>query len=411
MAGPSSVPKGMIFGLIVHDPRLSFPPKLDKSNPSPETSSFIQPSTQIAQVLPFWDPQAKLAIRQPRYRKSEIDARRSQLLIPGSRLPPTSDDNCIPILLSQRTLSPTQTNSAPEMSGWTLTIPAGWGMPFWQSLVFSETRVGGLRERSQQVFEAGAPRFPEDFPCTLAFDEYETRRADDDKSYFDRRPPAKRPNFDKLGVPDPFKSNFAGLVEQLAGSLVEKLAGSARDLTPWFVNTDVAEALALHLAGKPARKLARNPESLANILFHHYPRPTGGVFSILSALVRVTVVPCGRGAPEELGIIYKVDDQIWNSLREFVNDSHGGKEEDGGKTFEMDGAYAPIGRITTGSFSLRRGKGHAVGFVSLKEFLDMEQRDQRLGGDPSSKVLRRVCVARNRDSQIYRPVNLALMMS
>lgn len=221
------------------------------------------------------------------------------------------------------------------MSGWTLTIPAGWGMPFWQSLVFSETRVGGLRERSQQVFEAGAPRFPEDFPCTLAFDEYETRRADEDKSYFDRRPSAKRPNFDKLGVSDPFKSNFAGLVEQLAGSLVEKLAGSARDLTPWFVNTDVAEALALHLAGKPARKLARNPESLANILFHHYPRPTGGVFSILSALVRVTVVPCGRGAPEELGIIYKVDDQIWNSLREFVNDSHGGKEEDGGKTFEM----------------------------------------------------------------------------
>jgi ribonuclease P/MRP protein subunit POP1 len=284
----------------------------------------------------------------------------SQLLIPGTRLEPTPTDDTIPILLSQRTLpaislpsrrsemyfgstGPIQNSwdaDHDEMSGWTLTIPSKWGMAFWNSLVFSETRVGGLRERSQQMFEAGRPRFPEDYPGTKAFVEYELRRAAEDQTYHDRRPPAKRPSYAKLGTVDPVLANFSGILDEIWRETEDwRLAAQTQthrrehpsdppaQPNVWLVSPRTATlVLTLSTSEKPGMFTSFDPRSeLAARLLREYHGDTklyaldGRVSTQLAvdlygALVRVTVTPCGRGSPEELGLLYHLPDDVWESL-------------------------------------------------------------------------------------------------
>ncbi|KAG6847946.1 hypothetical protein C0991_001129, partial [Blastosporella zonata] len=73
-------------------------------------------------------------------------------------------------------------------------------MAFFSSLTFTGTRVGGQRERQTQAFEAGAPYFPRDLPTSTGHDEYASARAMEEKARWDRKPPAKRPNYEKLGT-------------------------------------------------------------------------------------------------------------------------------------------------------------------------------------------------------------------
>lgn len=137
-AGPGSVPKGMIIGLEVYDPRLrcalpptpipsidsiilSFPPKLDKSTHDVNSSSLLQPTSEIAQALPFWDQAARLKIRTPRFKKSELDARRSNvcpLPLTVSPHPETLHSSSFPALpsppSSKTTASPSSSPNAPS---------------------------------------------------------------------------------------------------------------------------------------------------------------------------------------------------------------------------------------------------------------------------------------------------------
>lgn len=60
----------------------SFPPKLDKSNfanEREEDDGSIVPDEQIAQVLPFWDSITRRELRVPKFKKSQIDQRRSKV--------------------------------------------------------------------------------------------------------------------------------------------------------------------------------------------------------------------------------------------------------------------------------------------------------------------------------------------
>lgn len=38
-------------------------------------------------------------------------------------------------------------------AGWDLIVPAGWGMPFWLSIVHAGARVAGVRERESLLLE------------------------------------------------------------------------------------------------------------------------------------------------------------------------------------------------------------------------------------------------------------------
>ncbi|KAK4698539.1 ribonuclease P/MRP protein subunit POP1, partial [Phenoliferia sp. Uapishka_3] len=443
-AGPGSVPLNMIFGLDVYDPRLSFPPKLDKSSPKTTSTDLLQPSYKIAQLSSFWDKSVRDRLKSPQFKKSELDARRSKLLIPGSRLTALQQDDRIPILLSQRTLSPSSTTSTPsDLHGWTLTIPSGWGIPFWSSLIFSETRPGGLLARSQQSFEAGAPRFPEDYPGTVAFDLYEAEREVEDKGYWERRPPAKRPNYEKLGTRMPWKSGFGKICRTSSPEYLTPKDGGEVWIVSGKVVMEVQEALK---AAEGEREEAKMSEGGRELLKQRLgsakakekqmktgEQIKGDRWVYGTALVRVRITPCGRGAPEELACLYWLSEEQAKQVGEKVERGRKrtpvatGEGENGDELCEpLPTPKSLIGRVTTGNFSLAVGRGAAVGAVPLVVYLDLMERNMRyatlpLRIDPSylsvlmnlekrTKPTTPMLVAvRNRDGETFRAATLELM--
>lgn len=95
--------------------------------------------------------------------------------------------------------------------GFTLLAPAGWGMPIWQSLVFTGSLIAGLKERRNQYLEAGKPSFPEDYPNTAAGKAYWANRAAKDELRWLRKPASKRLNFIRLQGNDPWRPNWKQL--------------------------------------------------------------------------------------------------------------------------------------------------------------------------------------------------------
>ncbi|GAA5844126.1 hypothetical protein JCM11251_001826 [Rhodosporidiobolus azoricus] len=444
--GPAGVPQGMVFGLEVYDPRLSFPPTLDPSDTdlSSTPSESLLPKPQVAHVPKFWSSEARARIARPSFKKQELDARRSQNLLPGTRLDPLAQDDRIPILLAQRTLSSSpSTTSSPTSSaapsrhdashdsslyGWTLTVPSGWGMPFFSSLAFSTPRVGGLRERSQQHYESGAALFPQDYVGSPAFDEWETRRQDGEKGYWQRRPPAKRPSYHKLGTQWPWRVEMNSVLKVACGGMV----ADSKEGEAFLVPSNVAEAVLAGAAqtsfkGDADSTMPSEPVSsrdraaeLARALKHEWvlassspsaspPRPASS--SLSHAMVRVKLVPVLRGVPQELGLVYEVQSeaqakQVWEDLERAAR--RRGRE--GVATGEWEGAEDScarpshenlIGRVTTGGFALSAGHGTATAVISLCRLLAMSQR--------SGTHLRRLVLYRNRDSETYRAATVELM--
>ncbi|GJN94122.1 hypothetical protein Rhopal_007196-T1 [Rhodotorula paludigena] len=420
-AGPGGVPAGLVLGLEVYDPRLSFPPKLDKRSTPLDLVNPLVPSPTLAAVPSFWDRNHRASIHTPRYKKRDLDARRSHNLVPGTRLDPIAQDDRIPVLLTQRTLGASTFSSTQGASddtaqhGWTLTIPSGWGMPFWTSLIYSTPRVGGQRERSHQFYEAGAPRFPEDFVGAPAFAEHEARRERDDKGYWERRPPAKRPSYAKLGTAHPWRAEMG---EVLAQAWARGSAGERDEQKkPFLVPAKVAQGV-LDAAARPATNGAMDedvppsPRARAKQLERHLVDEwrtvsiSSGSVSPASllphAMVRVKLTPCMRGVPQDLGLVYELDEETAKEVRAKVDLTLEGEGKEAKATGEYDGAEdlcdrpSPeqvIGRITTGSYALSSGHGGGYAMLSLYRLLAMSSRGNGLS---------RLVLFRNRDSETYR---------
>ncbi|KAI5827937.1 POP1-domain-containing protein [Schizophyllum commune Tattone D] len=236
-----AVPRNMIVGFTVDDPRLRFPPKRAKpDDEAAQSQSPTFPSPALAASI-IWDPDVRKKLSVPKYTQKQLDERRAKNLVPGTPLNTLRLDDRVPVLLVQRSVEPlspstsgtsslapsaatsrtssfNRTNSShsplPSPStpsqpihGWTLIFPAGWGMAFLPSLVHTGTRVAGQRERASQSFEAGVPHFPQDVPgdwTTLAqFGSHENwwaLRALEEQARWERTPPSKRPNWAKLGT-------------------------------------------------------------------------------------------------------------------------------------------------------------------------------------------------------------------
>ncbi|KAI5481336.1 ribonuclease P/MRP protein subunit POP1 [Pseudohyphozyma bogoriensis] len=354
-SGPGGLPKGMVFGLEVYDPRLSYPPRLDHST----SSSIPIPSAAVASSPKFWSAEERAKIRKPKFRKVELDERRSKLLLPGSSLAPLAQDDRIPLLLSTFTLSSsTPSIATPPISGLTLTIPAGWSMPFWMSLVHSQPRIAGILQRSQYHFEAGVPRFPEDFPGCKSFAEAEVRREQVERGRWERRPPAKRHNFQKSGDEHPW------------------MAGKTLGPNGWVVPAEIVRvALGEDVSGMEVKVTTPGGQQkwvdVKEKTIEMGEKLEKGEMSGMP-LARVVLLPESRGAPEELGVIYTVPEGDQDPSKEHI-----------------------IGRVTSGSYSLSLGHGYAVGCVKVASLLT-------LGKDP-------VVMVRNRGGEIFRKCRLFIM--
>ncbi|KAI1793285.1 POP1-domain-containing protein [Ganoderma leucocontextum] len=440
-----AVPRGMVIGFTVHDPRLSFPPKNAKleleGGPSLSPASTVFPSAGLAQSQ-IWDENVRMVLRKPKYKKKDLDQRRSNNLVPGTPLKSERNDDRVPVLLIQRSvenaaLTDTQTPSAPSrlqsttsLHGWTLVVPQGWAMPFLSSLIYTGTRVGGQRERQAQAFEAGCPYFPRDFPATEAYGMYAEDTEEQQHDAWERKPPAKRPNYEKLGTRSPWRPDWGvvlGIEEPAKPQEGEFLdaqreepmtvhgapaAASDKKVEQWLLRGADVPQLVADVASmlNPASGLLvqvnqvrakRRMDPLASLR---------GEDLIKGALVQVSVTLCGRGCPDDLAVIYRVGD---DEAREWVKAEAKRKNglslvQDGPDETELSQVPPPkdsiIGYVTTGSFSLSLGEGHAVGAIPFAQYLELRKQSQRLHND--NKLLIKL---RNRDESVCRAALVGLL--
>ncbi|KND05052.1 ribonuclease P/MRP protein subunit POP1 [Spizellomyces punctatus DAOM BR117] len=220
----ASLPPGVAIGLTIHDPRLSFPPKMPPRNGriSPEVEADINTCLMAwpegVADSSIWDPAIRKASLIGKATESDLNARRAQALIPGTALQPLPHDVHVPILLLQRNYliqeagSKVQKEVRELVAGWDLVLPKGWAMDVWKSLVFAGVRVAGLRDRHSFHFEAGLPCFPYDFPETAAYEAWADRVRHEEEEAWKRTPQGKKPNYKAHGVKSPFEPPFWDLV-------------------------------------------------------------------------------------------------------------------------------------------------------------------------------------------------------
>ncbi|PBK74850.1 POP1-domain-containing protein [Armillaria solidipes] len=395
-----SLPRGMIVGFTVNDPRLKFPPKNAKLNASTTSNVLTMPSSALAQS-DVWDEAARNALKTPRYKKKDLDERRSKNVIPGTHLTALRQDDRVPVILIQRSLEspsfastsngekrrPGGAEDGEAIHGWTLIIPAGWSMAFFSSLTYTGTRVGGQRECQSQAFESGVSYFPRDYPFTSAYDKYAQEYESETRGSWERKSPAKRPNFEKLGTKSPWRADWEAVL-----GLSEEGAGNG------YVSTQRGEE-----AGRATHWLLRGPTAIISNLSNLFSTDVGLLAEVnrirskrglgpldsaikpgdllKGALVTVKVKMHKRGSPEDLAVIYSMsDDELisWEkSTRKSVTDLV--EDDNGSEELGYNPESSPvIGYVTTGHFSLLRGEGFALGAVPLTTFLELREQARRL---------------------------------
>ncbi|KAG8901959.1 hypothetical protein FRB99_004993 [Tulasnella sp. 403] len=137
-------------------------------------TTCCDPFAPVTAPSRLWDASVREKLAKPKYKKAELDARRSKNLVPGTPLQPLPSDDRIPLIIVQRTIGASASSSRHtmrSMNGFLILFPAGWSMPFLTSLTHTGTRVGGLRERRLQRFESGIGSWPEDFIGVGAIDQ------------------------------------------------------------------------------------------------------------------------------------------------------------------------------------------------------------------------------------------------
>jgi ribonuclease P/MRP protein subunit POP1 len=283
-------------------------------------------------------------------------------------------DDKIPIILVQRSLASETSpeDQASAIHGYTLFVPAGWAMPFWQSLVFTGSLIMGMEERATQYLEAGVPGFPECFPLTKTGGDWWVDKMDGKKKRWERRPPGKRMEYDVLKLEKPWDVCWNGVLgvegtwivpDWVLQGLQAGLRGGAKDMQTLFWRVLDKCSVALGLDKVPDDKRQQAWET---------------------ALVHVSLTTVGRGSPKDHAEICEISDEERESLA---------KEEDVGVCNQLDLRYqeydpdckpfhfqelqAPsptndstrVGYVLAGTQSLARGKGHAIAAVSLSRFL------------------------------------------
>ncbi|KAJ3814661.1 POP1-domain-containing protein [Lentinula aff. lateritia] len=434
-----SVPRGMIIGFLVNDPRLRFPPKNAKVQlpveNSVSSSIGVFPSAALA-ACNVWEQNTRNQLKNPRYQTKDINARRAQNLIPGTPLNPLRQDDRIPVMLIQTSYQHSASHDTESIEGWTFIFPAGWSMAFLQQLTYTGTRVAGQRERQTQAFEAGTAYFPSDYPSTSAYKAHISARAEKEKAKWARTPAAKRVNYRKLGTRSPWipdwevvlglkempdeplddddeenvddVENMQDLIttqrepeEPLEQRREDFLVDGDPSVGPWLLRgveissivSDLSEDLVPSqslLATLNCLRAKRSLEPLESTI-----KPDD---LLKSALVSVRIKICSKGSPSNLSLVHSIPDlelQEWRkgltkagvdlipAEVEFVNVRTNISLFVYSQNFFQlpDIVPAPssiIGYITTGGFSLSRGEGFAIGAMSLTRLFELQQQAKRL---------------------------------
>ncbi|GFZ46872.1 hypothetical protein JCM24511_04092 [Saitozyma sp. JCM 24511] len=437
----SEMPKGLVAGLKVYDPRLHFPPAPyspdDAAQTAPDgilrTSVSLEPSADLA-LSDIWDSDTRDSVSKPRYKKSDLDLRRHRLGLPGTRLRAYAQDDRIPILLVQRSV---RSGSAPNahdadaeaFHGFTLIMPRGWSQYFLNSFAYAGCLVTALEERRAMYREAGRSCFPEHFGAScLAGLKWEEDKAREEERRWKRRPPGKRAEWDKLGTRWPFKPDWKAIISGCKSDAPDRDAPIDEEASinaapalpsvsttptnsPWLLpDTFLPMLRPMSTTASPATQLVkainafRSQRALA-------PMPSSRAETIFdTAILHVRVEVLGRGSPGDMAEIHALDSEergLWIDARK--------RDETVGKltwdaTAEPKTALQELGEITsasssiigwviTGNFSLSRGRGFGLAAVTLRGYIELLRV---ASGGPEDATGWAVVKVRNREGRVCR---------
>ncbi|KAF9359856.1 hypothetical protein BGX26_011233 [Mortierella sp. AD094] len=453
----SSLPPGVALGLLVDDPRLTFP-----HNPEPRPTSIpIARSKSVQDLIThwpttiarssIWDAQERDRLLTSIIPESKLNERRAQNLVPGTKLLSTESDSQIPVILVQRGGQP-QVQRAPGGGsseyecGWTLILPKGWAMPFWKSMIFAGARPGGLRERRSFHFETRQSCFPYDFPSTTAYEVYAEECKKEAQAKYERKPVAKRINYCKMGVEDPFGASWIkalkagiemlGIASHNTNSVTLNEHGIWLLQTPKLVTalTETARSAGeAELSDEKTSKLTVSSLNLAILeclkgllkpTLAPLPQLVQPTQRIEEALIRVGVDFLNRGTIGMNGMIYAIPEEHYKEWTARVQlrgkrtlegrprkekkpkswiDSESDDEDmddDDAEFDDLEMAIPPpgtlLGYVTTGQYCYSEGKSYGIGCCSatgLAHLITSEARQRteiQKSAVTSSKTLPKV---------------------
>jgi hypothetical protein len=122
---------------------------------------------------------------------------------------PQTQDLLSKIELSQQCKVFSVKRSCESTSGVNLIIPQVEAKEYWKKLVFRNHRVAGIDNLHVISTESGQPCYPFDYAGTHGFKSYWERVSVEMNEKYNAKPPAKRPDYKKLGIEDPFDLKLA----------------------------------------------------------------------------------------------------------------------------------------------------------------------------------------------------------
>lgn len=284
-------------------------------------------------------------------------------------------------------------------SGWDVILPSGWAMAFWIAFVYRGARTGALQESRTIALEQGVPFFPNDFPDTPAGEAHNKQLKEDGEAQYKRYPPAKRPNYDKLGVKSPFSPPWRELVKDW--SPCESTSSNVSDV-PMEITDDssgnipvASESPQMDIAAVRPFYVLRSRSKLTSlrncvlrdkkprkrghkhhVTTSHAPSPMDDLSSVmkndLNSLVFVSVRMVNRNVPvpnsalsipstEDISRLAKCKD----ASRPIEPLHKGPRAQTAEKSLLNSCTREVVGFVSSGHFSLARGCGFGVGFCAL----------------------------------------------
>jgi len=397
----ASLPKDAVIGLSVYDPRLNFSGRKMPKRGDPSKDQEQKLDTLLGNWLndmcesSIWDEQKRKELKDKKLHDSVIDARRAQSSNRGD-IPVREGDSQIGILLLRKrppVLIHTSQSMAQQTgknfknqhllkgqtprdfgTGWTLILPAGWAIPFWKSLTFSGCRPLGLREQQSESLEKETLWFPQDYPDCKAHIEYTALNSQELKESFNKKPPAKRPNYAKLKVDSPFSLDLTSLI-QIPNDSKKLWVIRGQTLCENFnqscLNLQTIEEVAQNLekAMTLLPRYAANNRS-GNSDLNYIP---SFPISLNEAFIMVSVKLLSRGTICENGLVYIPTQEQYVYWQKFLTNKYkiNPSAQKPQPVSLKDGSYDKsllIGRITSGGFSYLKGNPMGIAACHANSF-------------------------------------------
>ena len=101
------------------------------------------------------------------------------------------------------------------------------------------------------MLEAGAPRFPHDFPTTKPYREQAETWEASERHRWGKTPPAKRVNYERLGIGNPWKAEWESVLGRCTPGVAGYVPTQRDTVHPWLLSKYVAAFVLDGATGAP----------------------------------------------------------------------------------------------------------------------------------------------------------------